>query len=94
MSTYVAWDGNEYPWPPQPDWYEAADGRWWPEGHGPGQAAEAVVDRLEPQSIQPAPVPDQVASDPSPPASFEPPARAFSPQRTEWVPRWCFHGFR
>ncbi len=40
MTVYVAWDGNEYPAPPPEGWYQAADGRWWPEGYGPGPAAE------------------------------------------------------
>jgi len=34
-STYVAWDGNRYEWPPPAGWYEADDDRWWPEGYGP-----------------------------------------------------------
>ncbi len=38
MTTYVAWDDEEYPWPPPDGWYVAGDGKWWPEGYGPGQS--------------------------------------------------------
>lgn len=38
MTTYTAWDGNEYPLPTPDGWYFATDSRWWPEGHGPGPA--------------------------------------------------------
>lgn len=38
MTTYIAWDGNEYPLPTPEGWYLASDDRWWPEGHGPGPA--------------------------------------------------------
>ncbi len=34
-TSYTAWDGNLYEWPPPDGWYEAADGKWWPEGYGP-----------------------------------------------------------
>lgn len=33
--TYIAWNGDEYPWPPPPNWYKAADGRWWAPNSGP-----------------------------------------------------------
>lgn len=38
MTTYTAWDGNEYPLPTPDGWYLGTDDRWWPEGHGPGPA--------------------------------------------------------
>lgn len=38
MTTYTAWDGNEYPLPTPEGWYLGTDDRWWPEGHGPGPA--------------------------------------------------------
>lgn len=38
MTTYTAWDGNEYPMPTPEGWYLGSDSRWWPEGHGPGPA--------------------------------------------------------
>lgn len=38
MSTYIAWDGKEYPLPVPEGWYLGTDDRWWPEGHGPGHA--------------------------------------------------------
>ncbi len=34
-ATYTAWDDNSYPWPPPDGWYQAGDGKWWPEGYGP-----------------------------------------------------------
>ncbi|MDH3295736.1 MAG: hypothetical protein OER95_15570 [Acidimicrobiia bacterium] len=33
--SYTAWDDNQYPWPPPDGWYQASDGKWWPEGYGP-----------------------------------------------------------
>lgn len=62
--SYQAWDKNEYPWPPPAGWYQAPDGLWWPEGHGPGPVAEPVT-------------PDPVVAPPvqAPPAQA-PPAQA------------------
>ncbi len=40
--SYTAWDDNLYEWPPPDGWYEASDGRWWPEGYGPAAEAAAV----------------------------------------------------
>lgn len=34
-ATYVAWNGEPYPWPPPDGWYQADDGRWWAPGSGP-----------------------------------------------------------
>ncbi len=34
-TTYLAWNGQSYPWPPPDGWYEASDGRWWAPGTGP-----------------------------------------------------------
>ncbi|MDH4279970.1 MAG: hypothetical protein OEW83_18015, partial [Acidimicrobiia bacterium] len=33
--SYTAWDDNKYQWPPPEGWYQASDGKWWPEGYGP-----------------------------------------------------------
>lgn len=55
MSTYIAWDGNEYPLPTPEGWYLGSDDRWWPDGHGPGPAAAAP--------------PPPAAAAPPPPAS-------------------------
>ena len=41
MSTYIAWDGKEYPLTVPAGWYFGTDDRWWPEGHGPGPAPAA-----------------------------------------------------
>ncbi|MEM9564275.1 MAG: hypothetical protein AAGA93_16755 [Actinomycetota bacterium] len=35
-TSYTAWDDKLYQWPPPDGWYEANDGKWWPEGYGPG----------------------------------------------------------
>lgn len=35
-TSYTAWDDKLYQWPPPDGWYEAGDGKWWPEGYGPG----------------------------------------------------------
>jgi hypothetical protein len=40
-TSYTAWDDKLYQWPPPEGWYKADDGRWWPEGYGPGPVAEA-----------------------------------------------------
>ena len=45
-ATYTAWDDNLYEWPPPEGWYQAHDGKWWPEGYGPPEqfgVAEAVA---------------------------------------------------
>lgn len=39
-TTYVAWNGQSYPWPPPEGWYEAADGQWWAPGTGPNPPPE------------------------------------------------------
>ena len=43
MTTYIAWDGNEYPLPTPEGWYLGSDDRWWPDGHGPGPAVGSPV---------------------------------------------------
>ena len=39
-ASYTAWDDNLYEWPPPDGWYEASDGKWWPEGYGPSGEQE------------------------------------------------------
>ncbi len=34
-ASYTAWDDNLYEWPPPDGWYQADDGKWWPQGYGP-----------------------------------------------------------
>ncbi len=34
-ASYTAWDDKLYQWPPPEGWYQATDGKWWPEGYGP-----------------------------------------------------------
>ncbi len=43
MTTYIAWDGNEYPLPTPEGWYFGSDDRWWPDGHGPGPAVDTSM---------------------------------------------------
>ncbi len=57
MTTYIAWDGNEYPLPTPEGWYLGSDDRWWPEGHGPGPAPEAVAAPPSPLGMPSAPPP-------------------------------------
>ncbi len=68
MSTYRAWDENDYPWPPPDGWYEGSDGKWWPEGYGPGPGTV-----IEPPPSAAAPAPDPVVP---PPAAVPAPAPA------------------
>ena len=39
--SYTAWDDNRYQWPPPEGWYQASDGKWWPEGYGPPVSDQA-----------------------------------------------------
>ncbi len=50
---YTAWDGNDYPWPPPEGWVMGNDGRYWPEGQQPTEAA--VASELAPSPPPPAP---------------------------------------
>ncbi len=48
-TSYTAWDDKLYQWPPPDGWYEAGDGKWWPEGYGPGPVgAEAAAETADP----------------------------------------------
>lgn len=59
MTTYTAWDGNEYPLPTPEGWYFGTDERWWPEGHGPGPAPDGPpTARGMPGAVPPATSPD------------------------------------
>jgi hypothetical protein len=40
-ASYTAWDDNLYEWPPPDGWYQADDGKWWPQGYGPTGASPA-----------------------------------------------------
>lgn len=91
--TYLGWDDNEYPWPPPDGWYQAAEGKWWPEGYGPGapEAATGVAPPMEnPGGMAPPPAaaaPPPAASPPPattplggpPPGNGPPPAGGFVP---------------
>lgn len=87
MSTYRAWDENDYPWPPPDGWYEGSDGKWWPEGYGPGpgtviepppSAAAPAPDPVAPPAAAPAPAPAPVTPPPAAPVGggYTPPAAA------------------
>ena len=54
-ATYVAWNGQSYPWPPPDGWYEASDGRWWADGTGPDPGdLDLPLDREErPEAVRP-----------------------------------------
>ncbi len=58
MSTYKAWDGNDYPSPAPAGWYHASDDLWWPEGYGPGPAAVPTVEPIPPPAPAPPPQPN------------------------------------
>ncbi len=49
---YLAWNGEEYPWPPPEDWYEASDGRWWAPNSGPGPKVSETPASSEPSSSE------------------------------------------
>lgn len=34
-ASYTAWNDKLYEWPPPDGWYQADDGKWWPDGYGP-----------------------------------------------------------
>lgn len=77
MTTYIAWDGNEYPQPTPEGWYLATDDRWWPEGHGPGTKLVA------PPAPGPPPPPGMPTAAPppqamAPPQSMAPPETIYS----------------
>ncbi len=39
-TTYVAWNGESYRWPPPTGWYKASDDQWWAPGTGPEAIAQ------------------------------------------------------
>lgn len=84
MSTYRAWDGNDYPSPPPDGWYEAADQQWWPEGYGPGPAAPVASDP-PPTASPPAPIPP-MAAPPTGGAAPAPYADTFGADPTSVMP--------
>ena len=74
MTTYIAWDGNEYPLPTPEGWYLGSDDRWWPDGHGPGPKMVAPPSTVAPS----APPPPGMPSAPPPPQSMAPPDTIYS----------------
>ncbi len=70
MTTYIAWDGNEYPLPTPEGWYLGSDDRWWPEGHGPGPKLAAP---LAPAAPPPPGIPSA-----APPQNMAPPDTVYS----------------
>ncbi len=50
--TYVAWNGQSYPWPPPEGWYEGSDGRWWAPGSGPEPDRSAALQSEEESSSE------------------------------------------
>ncbi len=49
--SYTAWDDNRYQWPPPEGWYQASDGKWWPEGYGP-VANQAVTETSDESAVE------------------------------------------
>jgi hypothetical protein len=56
-ASYTAWDDNLYEWPPPDGWYQASDGKWWPEGYGPSQESPDGRNGVDPDAV--GGVPDQ-----------------------------------
>lgn len=59
-ASYVAWNGESYPWPPPDGWYQASDGRWWAAGSGPNPPGVAPAAPAGGQAT-PQPNPNQPA---------------------------------
>lgn len=57
--SYTAWDDNRYQWPPPEGWYQASDGKWWPEGYGPVAGREATSGSSDVADTEHAPSADQ-----------------------------------
>ena len=63
-ASYTAWDDNLYEWPPPDGWYQADDGKWWPQGYGPrgdrseepsgNNGSDELLNEIERTSIFPA----------------------------------------
>ena len=66
--TYVAWNGEEYPWPPPDGWELKVDGRYWPADQGP--ATSVASPDPEPPAPAPAPPPPQTFGAPPPPGGY------------------------
>jgi len=79
LTTYIAWDGNDYPNPPPADWYLASDSRWWPTGYGPGPAVgpPPAAPPVGPEAVAPPIVaPPSVAPPTAAPGTTAPPTVA------------------
>ncbi|MGH1491790.1 MAG: hypothetical protein ACRBK7_20765 [Acidimicrobiales bacterium] len=53
-ATYVAWNGQSYPWPPPEGWHEGSDGRWWAAGSGPDEFQETSNEAESDEAAAPA----------------------------------------
>lgn len=78
-TTYTAWDGNEYEWPPPKGWYQAIDNRWWAPDTGPAAMGESpqLTDQTmymeqETEIQNPAMVKQQTVTEPDLPAWAKP----------------------
>ncbi len=61
--SYTAWDDNRYQWPPPEGWYQASDGKWWPEGYGPVGSQPATEDEPDQDSNDVSDDPGEAQSD-------------------------------
>lgn len=73
-STYTAWNGDEYPWPPPEGWEQKSDGRYWPADRGPDPtpAAPAPPPPTDFGAVPP-PIPPPSARTMPPPGALPPP---------------------
>lgn len=80
--SYVAWNGENYPWPPPEGWEKKADGRYWPADSAPVHETE--------RPVSPPPSDANAATEPQElePDTFPPPAAAAPPPAaaTQWQP--------
>lgn len=72
-SSYTAWDDNLYEWPPPDGWYQASDGKWWPDGYGPGVDVgtdETVSDIIDTAETDLDEIAEAISHEPEPTAIY------------------------
>lgn len=86
--SYVAWNGENYPWPPPDGWEEKADGRYWPADSAPVLDTDRPVSP-PPSEPQAAPAPQwqpPPAAQQAPPPSYQPPPSVTPMAGVPYVP--------
>ncbi len=73
---YIAWNGDEYPWPPPDGWEKKGDGRYWPADQSP---PESDATTQVPVAETAAPEPPAVEAAPPGPPAVVPPDAATPP---------------